>query len=175
MVADLFDMTYRKVSPVVWIHHTLTFGACLVGLLYTTPDAPDVARLWLSVPLLFLGVGVGITDIGGDVSVMLYYLAPPSVATLRAIEMCGRYVLLGRATQWALILAFFLRGQWLLLGLGPGTLAVIGAVMVGWVAAEVGEIYAVLGMAEKLRSRVLEADGSRVLIDSEADGSTVKS
>ncbi|KAJ7186892.1 hypothetical protein C8R46DRAFT_1058348 [Mycena filopes] len=158
MVADLFDMTYRKVSSVVWIHHTLTFAACLIGIFYTTPDAPDLARLWLSVPLLFLGIGVGLTDIGGDVSVMLYYLAPPSGIVLRAVEVCGAYVLLGRAAQWSLILAFFLRREWLLLGLSPAALGVIVTVMVGWGAAELGEIHAVLGMGAKLRAQVRETE-----------------
>ncbi|KAJ7779215.1 hypothetical protein B0H16DRAFT_1878769 [Mycena metata] len=178
MVADLFDMTYRKVSRVVWVHHTLTFAACLIGLYYITPDAPDVARLWISVPFLFLGVGVGLTDVGGDCSVMLYYLAPPSVFVLRAAEVCGAWVMLGRVTQWSLILTFFLRREWLLLGLGPVTIAIIAAVMIGWGAAEMGEIHAVLGMGAKLRAKVFETHTSNKLLvdsDSEPESSMIKS
>jgi hypothetical protein len=151
MVAYLFDMTYRKVNAILWMHHTLTLGACLFFLLYTTPDAPDAARLWLSVPMVFLGVGVGLTDLGGDIAVLLYYLAPQSFASLRAIRVCARYLMVGRVTQWSMVFAFLSRGQWRQLGLSPGAIAVIAAVLLGWGSAEVEEIYAILGMSEKLR------------------------
>ncbi|KAJ7040986.1 hypothetical protein C8F04DRAFT_1253491 [Mycena alexandri] len=110
---------------------------------------------------------------------MLYYLAPPSVFVLRAVEVCGAYVMLGRAMQWFLIFAFFLRREWLVIGLGPVTIAIIGAVtvMAGWGAAELGEIHAVLGMGTKLRVKVFETNSSKLLIDSdsEPESSMIKS
>jgi hypothetical protein len=157
MVAYLFDMTYRKVNAILWMHHTLTLGACLFFLLYTTPDAPDAARLWLSVPMVFLGVGVGLTDLGGDID----YLAPQSFASSRAIRVCARYLMVGRVTQWSMVFAFLSRGQWRQLGLSPGAIAVIAAVLLGWGSAEVEEIYAILGMSEKLRLKARAgAEGS---------------
>ncbi|KAJ6554245.1 hypothetical protein B0H19DRAFT_1235644 [Mycena capillaripes] len=161
MLAYLFDMTYRKVNAILWGHHTLTLGACLFFLYSTTPDEPDVARLWLSVPMVFLGFGVGLTDLGGDVAVLLYYLAPQSIVSSRAIRMCARYLMVGRATQWSMVLAFLGRGEWRQLGLGPGSIAIMGAVLLGWGSAEVEEIYAIFGMSEKLRLKVLaEAESS---------------
>ncbi|KAJ6529091.1 hypothetical protein DFH09DRAFT_1174882 [Mycena vulgaris] len=158
MVAYLFDMTYRKVNAILWVHHTLTIGACLFFVLATTPDAPDAGRLWLSVPMVFLGVGVGVTDLGGDVAVLLYYLAPQSLSSARAIRMCARYLMAGRASQWFMVLSILFRGQWQQLALGPGSIAIIGAVLLGWGSAELEEIYAILGMSEKLRLRVLSSD-----------------
>ncbi|KAF7343970.1 hypothetical protein MVEN_01686200 [Mycena venus] len=155
MVAYLFDMTYRKVNAILWAHHTLTLLACLFFLFSTSPDEPDAARLWLSAPMVFLGVGVGLTDLGGDVAVLLYYLAPQFLASSRAIRICARYLMVGRASAWSLVLAFLGRGEWRQLGLGPASLAIMCAVMLGWCAAEVEEIYAILGMSEKMRMRVL--------------------
>ncbi|KAF8194439.1 hypothetical protein K438DRAFT_2129506 [Mycena galopus ATCC 62051] len=155
MVAYLFDMTYRKVNAILWAHHTLTLLACVFLMSSTTPDEPDAARLWLSAPMVFLGVGVGLTDLGGDVAVLLYYLAPQSLASSRAIRMCARYLMVGRVGAWSLVLAFLSRGEWRQLGLGPAPLAIMCVVMLGWCAAEVEEIYAILGMSEKMTVRIL--------------------
>jgi hypothetical protein len=111
--------------------------------------------------MVFLGVGVGVTDLGGDIAVLLYYLAPQSFASSRAVRICARYLMVGRATQWSMVLAFLSRGQWRQLGLGSGAIAVIAAVLLGWGSAEVEEIYAILGMSEKLRLKARAgAEGS---------------
>ncbi|KAJ7697011.1 hypothetical protein B0H17DRAFT_1052618 [Mycena rosella] len=159
MVTYLFDMTYRHVNAILWVHHTLTLSACLFFLHVTGPSAPGPARLWLTVPMLFLGLGVGLTDLGGDVAVLTYYLAPPSAGAAYVIRMCARYLMLGRATQWVLVLSVLFRGEWHALGLGNAAVGIMGVVLLTWGAAELEEIYAILGMSQKLRLRTLANAG----------------
>ncbi|KAF7343975.1 hypothetical protein MVEN_01686700 [Mycena venus] len=140
MVAYLFDMTYRK---------HVSSSSSAPAPTSPTPRASGSPHPWCS-----LASGVGLTDLGGDVAVLLYYLAPQSLAS-RAIRICARYLIVGRASAWSLVLAFLGRGEWRQLGLGPAWLAIMCAVMLGWCAAEVEEIYAILGMSEKMRMRVL--------------------
>ncbi|KAJ7855642.1 hypothetical protein B0H14DRAFT_3865204 [Mycena olivaceomarginata] len=156
IVAYLFDLAYRKVTPLLWTHHTVALDTCLFALIFTTPDAPGAARLWLSLPMVFFGVGVSLTDLGGDVAVLLFYLAPQSRSSARRIRMCARYLMAGRAIQWALVLAFVGRGEWQQLGLGAGPTAMVGVVLLGWGAAEVEEIHTTLGLSRKLRLTALD-------------------
>ncbi|KAJ7493686.1 hypothetical protein FB451DRAFT_1490954 [Mycena latifolia] len=163
MVAYLFDMTYRRVNAILWVHHTLTIGACLFFLTITTPTAPDAGRLWLTVPMVFLGVGVGLTDLGGDVAVLLYYLAPPSASAARAIRACAGYLMLGRASQWFVVLSILFRGQWRQLAMGSTSVGIIAAVLLTWGSAELEEIYAILGMSKKLRLKALARENGDVV------------
>nr|GAT47988.1 predicted protein [Mycena chlorophos] len=153
LVVYTFDLTYRRANTILWIHHTLTFIATLSLLMSTVavPEAPDIARLWCSVPLTFIGIGVGATDIGGDVAVLLYYLCPQKSSTARAIRSCAWYLVLGRATAWSIVVTFFMRGDWRALELGWMHKAIVPVMLVGWISAEIEEIFAILGMSEKMR------------------------
>ncbi|KAJ6602921.1 hypothetical protein B0H10DRAFT_2230103 [Mycena sp. CBHHK59/15] len=160
MIVYLFDMTYRKVNVVIWMHHTASISVALFLVLTTRPDVPHIARIWLAVPMVFVGVGVGLTDLGGDVAVLLYYLAPRNLSSAAAIRLCAQYLMVGRAFQWAVMLVFLVQGHWVQLGLGvwPGV-----AVFMGLGAAELEEIYAILGMSDKLRMRVLDGKNSEAI------------
>ncbi|KAF7297400.1 hypothetical protein MIND_00973600 [Mycena indigotica] len=160
MLTYLFDLTYRRANAILWVHHTLTFAAILFILRNTSPSAPGIAGLWISIPAVFAGVGIGVTDIGGDIAVLLYYIAPQSIATAQAIRACGGYLMLGRATGWSIVLAFVSRGHWKALELNFPMTIVISVVLLGWVMAEVEEIFAILGMSERMRSKVTTQEKS---------------
>ncbi|KAJ7092349.1 hypothetical protein B0H15DRAFT_833606 [Mycena belliarum] len=147
----LFDMTYRRVNAILWVHHMLSIGVCVFFMTITTPDAPDIGRLWLAVPMTLLGMGVGLTDLGGDVAVLLYYLAPQTVASARGIRMCVSYLIVGRASAWFIVLSGLFRGEWRQLELDTRAVGLITAVLLCWGFAELEEIYAILGMSKKLR------------------------
>ncbi|KAJ7493689.1 hypothetical protein FB451DRAFT_1164562 [Mycena latifolia] len=108
--------------------------------------------------MVFLGVGVGLTDLGGDVAVLLYYLAPPS-----ASAACAGYLMLGRASQWFVVLSILFRGQWRQLALGSTSVGIIAAVLLTWGSAELEEIYAILGMSEKFRLKALARENGDVV------------
>jgi hypothetical protein len=163
MVTYLFDMDYRRVNALLWLHHTVTLAACLFYVHITNPDAPEVGRAWLSLPMTFFGLGVGAVDIAGDAAVLLYYITPQPqwLAAARAIRACAWYLVLGRAVGWSIVLRILLRGDWQLLELGTGAKVGFSLMLSVWGTAEVEECFAILGISEKLRLRALaEAKGT---------------
>ncbi|KAJ7257818.1 hypothetical protein C8J57DRAFT_1472686 [Mycena rebaudengoi] len=157
-ITYLFDMTYRRVNTILWAHHTASIGAALFLILHTQSlsDEPHIVRIWLAVPLVFLGIGVGVTDLGGDVAVLVYYLAPQSLRSAAVVRACAKYLIVGRAFQWAVVLTFLVQGQWVQLGLGVWSGATACAVFLGWGCAELEEIWVMFGISEKLRKKVLD-------------------
>ncbi|KAF7343068.1 hypothetical protein MVEN_01737200 [Mycena venus] len=160
-VTYLFDMIYRRVNILVWVHHTLAIGACLVIIWCINPDVPDVARVWLSIPTIFAGIGVGITDLGGDVAVLLFYLAPQIVATSHMIHLCAQFIILGRVAVWSLVFTDISRGHWRELELNLPSYTLVGGVLLCWGWAQLDNIYVVLGLEEKVRSRAAAGKDER--------------
>lgn len=157
IVAYLFDMDYRRVNALLWLHHTVTLAACLFYLHITNHDAPEAGRAWLSLPMVVIGIGIGGVDIAGDAAVLLYYLAPQPqwLAAARAIRACALYLMLGRAVGWSIMLGILLRKDWQLLELGMGAKVGFSLMLSVWGTAEVDEFFAIMGMSEKLRLRAL--------------------
>ncbi|KAJ7505923.1 hypothetical protein B0H11DRAFT_2272666 [Mycena galericulata] len=138
MVAYLFDMDYRRVNAILWLHHTVALAACLFYVHITNPDAPEAGRAWLSLPMVFVGIGVGGVDIAGDVAVLLYYLPPQTqwLAAARAIRACAWYLMLGRVVGWFIVLGILLRGDWQLLELRTGAKIGFSLMLLAWGTAE---------------------------------------
>jgi len=146
----IFDMTFRKVSLSLWVHHiaAILVAACI--MMTATYDSSDTYLMRTT--CVFYVFGIGLADLSADLAILSYYMLGITPRLDDILKYCSYTLTAFRVAQWALCIRLVYTEQ-----PGISILALMLPSYMIWLREDYLEWVVITGLARRVRKQLLES------------------